>query len=426
VFLVPRSVPRVARYTLLRQWRAELFAGVVEGTLGLASFVAMRSLGADRWIAALFVTFGQLFWLAAPAWEAAFARFHSRQAFLWMGMAANAPLIAIALVDPAEGRAAWHLPLFTAVIILAAAVDAAYVPHRGALLRANVPEAVRGRLYSLLSTVSKLSSIAAAKAGGWLLDRDPGWMRVIFPIAGACGLAEHWILSRIHWHREGRPAVRRWGGPRSALAAAADAWRETARILREDRAFFVFESGFMLYGLGFLMSTPVIVVYAERDMNLRYGQWASAQGLALPVAQILTTLACGRLVNRLGVVRISAIAFALLAVFFAAMPFVAGANHLIALYLLFGAAMALVNLGWALGPLSFAPPGRARSYITVHVLFVGVRSAIAPFFGLWLAEKVSRQAVFALSAALVAAGCATLVALARRAGRGTTGGPLAP
>src|ERR1043166_8964678 len=117
-------------------------------------------------------------------------------------------------------------------------------------------------------------------------------------------------------------------------------------------------------------------------MRLTYGEWASAQGLAQPVAYVLTILLWRRLLDRLGVVKTSAAAFALLAVFFATMPFVAGAGQFAALYLLFGVAMALVNLGWSLGPLEFAPAGKARAYTTVHVLAVGIRSAVAPFFGL--------------------------------------------
>ena len=74
-----RSIPRVARYTFARQWPADACAGAVEGLLGLAAFAAMRSLGAGPWVASLFVTFGQLFWLLAPTWEAAFAAADGRR-----------------------------------------------------------------------------------------------------------------------------------------------------------------------------------------------------------------------------------------------------------------------------------------------------------------------------------------------------------
>jgi hypothetical protein len=77
--------------------------------------------------------------------------------------------------------------------------------------------------------------------------------------------------------------------------------------------------------------------------------------------------------------------------------------------------MALVNLGWTLGPISFAPPGQARSYTTVHVLFVGIRSAAAPFLGVWLSREIGIRPVFLVSAALVSLGCLTMLRLSRRA-----------
>jgi MFS family permease len=412
--LVPdRSVPRVARYTWARQWKAELCAGAVDGILGIASFTAMRALGAPDWVAALFVSIGQVLWLAAPMWEAAFARFHLRQSFLWMGLAANAPMLLVAFVDEDSVRDGWGLRLFAAAVIVAAAVDAAYVPHKNALAGANYPAAVRGKLFATLSVISRASAIAGAKVSGWLLDADALWLRVLFPVAAIFGLLEHWALSRVHWHRAGRPRVRKWDGTASALAASADAWRETRRILREDRAFLVYEIGFLLYGFGFLMSNPVITIFAVHDLHLRYSEWTSATGFAQPLAYAFTIVAFGRALDRFGVVRTTAAAFGLLTVFFALMPSVSTASGLEARYLLFGVTMALVNLGWTLGPISFAPPGRARSYTTVHVLFVGIRSATAPFLGVWLYGRTGAAPVFLASAALVALGCATMVRLSR-------------
>src|SRR6185295_1046060 len=238
---------------------------------------------------------------------------------------------------------------------------------------------------------------------------------LVFPMAGVFGMFEHWRLSRIQWHKDGRPVVRMWTGARSAWSAAADAWRTSARIVRTDRAFLAYETAFMLYGVGFMMSSPMLVVYAERDLALTYGGWTWAQGFAMPLAQIVTTLACGRVVDRFGVVPASAASFGLLAVVFISMMFVRTGGELVAAYAAFGVAMALVNLGWSLGPLAFAPQRAARSYVSVHVLCVGVRSAFGPFLGLWIAERTGGvMSVFACSAAAVALGCVVMTGLARR------------
>jgi len=415
VRLLDRSLPRVARYTFARQWPADACAGAVEGLMGFAAFAALRSLGAPAWIAPLLVTFGQLLWLFAPTWEAAFARFHFRAAFLWMGFVANAPLLLVAFVDPNASDTRLGLGVFSAAVMIQAAVDAAYVPHRGALLTANVPQAVRGRLFAVLSTISKFSAIASAQVGGRLLDLGDAWMRVVFPAAALFGMTEHWLLSRIRWHKDGRPAQRRWTGARSLWTATTAAWRTAGRILSTDRAFLQYEIAFMLYGLGFMMTMPMVVVYAERDLSLSYREWTWAQGVAMPATQIATTLLCGRVLDRFGVVRMSAAAFAMLTFVFASLLFVASGPALVAVFAALGVAMAVVNLGWSLGPLAFAPPRAARSYVTVHVLCVGVRSAFGPFLGLWIAEQSGGvMTVFVCSAASVALGCVTMTSLARR------------
>jgi hypothetical protein len=117
----------------------------------------------------------------------------------------------------------------------------------------------------------------------------------------------------------------------------------------------------------------------------------------------------------LGFGRPTATAFALLSAVFVSFMFVHSGGHLAAAYAAMGVAMAVVNLGWSLGPLEFAPPRQARSYVTVHALCVGVRSAFGPFLGLWIAERTGGPlSVFACSAACVMLGAVVLAGLPRR------------
>ncbi len=414
--LVP--VPRVARYTWSRQWRAEAFQGVAEGVFGLAPFVAMRSLGAPPWVAPLFTVFGQALWLAAPAWEVVFARFHARHAFLWMGALANAPLLAIAFLDVTpigeHGRGTGNTTLFIGAMAILYAVGAAKIPLRAALIHANYPRAIRGWMFGWLSTISRVTMIASSKLGGLVLDRDARWLRVVFPLAAIFSFGEHWVLSRITWHRHGRTEVRAFRGIATARAAIADGWRRSGRILREDHAFRTFELGFMLYGMGFLASFPMIAIYAERDLGLSTNEWTWATGFAHPVTYVVTIALLGRVVDRLGVVRATGFAFLFLSGFFASLPLVTGAGGMVAAYAALGFVMAAVNLGWNLGPLHFAPIGQGRAYSTVHMWCVGGRSAVAPFIGYVLSEVFSIRVAFLVSAGMVVTGAVTMFALARR------------
>ena len=414
----PRGIPAVAAYTWQRQWRAEAFIGLCSGILGLASFVALRSLGAPTWVVPLITVAGQVPWILAPAWEPLFAKIHPQRAFLWLGVLSKGPLLLVALVEVtrtgAQGHGSGDWRLFLTAVVLFYLVDGAYIPHRGALLRANFPTPVRGRMFGLLSTVALVASILANRGGGWLLDGDPAWLRVLFPVAAVCGIAGHVFLSRIRWKRDGEAPASFGPGLRAGAAALAKAWRQAFVVLGKDRDFRAFEVGFMLYGFGLLMSTPLLIAYAEEHLRLSTNEFSWAQGTVQPLAHLGSVWLIGRLSDRLGLVRTTALSFLVLVAFFAAMPFVGSASGLIPLYAVLGVAMAGVNVGWNLGPLRFAPEGRSRTYTSVHVLLVGVRSGTAPLLGYALGSLTSYDVAFALSAALQAVAFATLWRLSRR------------
>jgi predicted MFS family arabinose efflux permease len=247
----------------------------------------------------------------------------------------------------------------------------------------------------VLSVVSRGASIASAKAAGFLLNADPRWLRVVFPVAGVLCFAENTVLSLIRWRRGGRT--------RTVGAGFREAWKRSARLLRDDAAFRRYEIAWSLYGVGFLMSTPMIVVFGESDLQVSYNEWTWAQGVAMPIAGILGTVPAGRLVDRLGPVRTTAVSYFLLTVFFALIPFAATATHLVAAFFVWGLAMAGVGIVWNLGPLSFAPEGEGRRYAAAHVALVGLRSVVGPPLGYLIAETVSLRATFVVSAVMVAA-----------------------
>jgi predicted MFS family arabinose efflux permease len=254
----------------------------------------------------------------------------------------------------------------------------------------------------------------AAKGGGWLLDHDPRWLRALFPLAAVLGILGHVFISRIRWRRDGEGPEVPEPGVRGALAAMGRAWAQALRVLRRDRDFFLFEAAFMLYGFALLMSTPLVVIYAEGDLGLTYGEWTWASGFASPLAQLASVFLVGRLSDRLGLARSTSLAFLLLVGFFAVLPLVTGANGLIASYVALGVAMAGVNVGWNLGPLRFAPIGRSRTYTSVHVLLVGVRSGTAPVVGYLAMKTFGIRITFGVSAVMMALAFLLMWWLARR------------
>ena len=148
--------------------------------------------------------------------------------------------------------------------------------------------------------------------------------------------------------------------------------------------------------------------FAEGDLGLSYGSWTSARGVAWPLGIMVATPFAGRLCDKIGVVRSTALAFALLGFVFVSMAFVKTEFGLIAGFAFFGIAMAGVDVGWSLGPLHFAPEGRSRSYVGIHVSMVGVRSLFAPFFGYTMLKEFGFQTACLVAASMVMCGSAML------------------
>lgn len=394
----PRQLSRVGRYTWRRHARAQVASGLAEGILGLASFAAMRSLGAPSWIAPAMVVLSQASWMLSPMWEHAVAHTAPNRAFRIFGAFSLLALLGVAVVDVqptarGNGYGVGDLYLFLACYALCYVSFGGQIAQRGALIRANYKAENRGRVFGMLSVVSRGAQIASAKAAGLVLNTDPRWLRVVFPLAGVLYFLENSLLSLIRWRRGGRT---REPGP-----GFREAWKRSARLLRDDREFRMYQIAWSLYGIGFLASTPMIVVFGESDLQVSYNEWTWAQGVALPVAGIVGTIPAGRLVDRLGPVRTTALSYLVLTVFFVLIPFATSATHLIAGFTLWGLSMSGIGIVWNLGPLAFAREGEGRRYAAAHVALVGLRSVIGPALGYAIAETVSLRATFAVSAVMV-------------------------
>jgi MFS family permease len=414
-----RRRPRVVAYTWSRQWPAEALLGLFGGVVNLAGFCAMRSYGAPDWTPQLLIVVGQGPWVLAAIWPRILGHVPRPRLFGRLGWFAKGPLLLVALADVAstgpEGRGHGDAWLFVLAVLLVYNAEAAFTPHRNALMRANYPLEIRGRVYGMITSVAVLSAMGAAILAGILIDRDARWARVVFPTAAVLGLVAHAMLARIRWRREGGeppPSEARMG----FLEALRDGWTSTWRTLRDDRDFRDFEVNFILYGLGLLAAVPLIVAFAEKDLGLSAVQWTAADRFVLPMTQLLVFPLVGRLTDRMGVVRVGALAFAVVGAFFVAMLFVTGPRSLTAAYVLYGVCMAGVNVSWALGPMLFAPPGAAHHYAAVHMAMVGIRSAMGPVLGYLVATQASFHAALVMAAGFEAVAVARMWALARRRG----------
>ena len=401
------AMPRVARYTWRLHWPAAMVAGAGYGIIGLSAFVFKRSLGAPEHYVPGLIAIWQATWILAPVAGNWMERADPQRLWRWIGVASGLPLVMVAVVDVeprpwlGAGAGSGNFLVFVLLLGVHYLVGVFYIPHRGALMRTNYPIEVRGRMFGLREALAIVGMITTARIAQHLLDQDPRWLRVLFPVAGLLFGGGLFLKGRIRWRHQRRP--KRKEQERGGIGVAL-----------RDKRFLVYEGAFMFYGFGFLMAWPLLVIFMESELRLDYNEYTWAQSVAMPVAQLTAIFFWGRLADRIGVVRMVSVAFSLLVFFLCAVPHVTGLQSLILVYVLFGGSMAGVMIGWSLGPLHFAPEGRGHAYTAVHFSFVGIRSVIAPFLGYAVKVWTGSYALgFYAAAGFMLLGALTMAYLAR-------------
>jgi hypothetical protein len=87
--------------------------------------------------------------------------------------------------------------------------------------------------------------------------------------------------------------------------------------------------------------------------------------------------------DRIGAVRTSGLSFVLLAIYPIGLIFSFTVPAVAITTVIYGTAMAGVNIGWMLGPVALAPnKGAVAQYVAIHATLVGIRGTVGQFVGM--------------------------------------------
>ena len=142
-------------------------------------------------------------------------------------------------------------------------------------------------------------------------------------------------------------------------------------ILRRDRGFRRYETAYMSYGLAFMMLQPVIPIFLVERLHVDYAQASNARGLIFYSMVFVFSPIFGRLLDRSDPVKLSIFAFLLLSLFPIALMFATSVRAVYGAFVVYGIAMAAVNIGWTMGPIYFAGKHDSAAYMGAHVALVG-------------------------------------------------------
>jgi hypothetical protein len=250
---------------------------------------------------------------------------------------------------------------------------------------------------------------------GYFLDINGNVYKLIFPIAGIFGILVYWSLARMITlsmdDYSGKDKVRKSHyNFRLIKDIAVLPLRNTLRIFKENRAFLRFEAYFFLYGMAFMVLSPVIPVFLVDDLKLSYSPISFAKGLIFHTALILVTPLMGRYHGTGNPTKFCAYVFSILALFplvlvsskyFAASGLITNTEITVYIsYFIFGFAMSGVTIAWTLSSIFYAPKNEVSNYQAVHITLTGVRGVFSPALGYAVMKVFEIEYSFYLSAFL--------------------------
>jgi MFS family permease len=422
---------QLERATSRRYYLATVFQGIWTTGQYLFPFVLAKSLGAPGWLVTLSVVLETSGMTLGLYWSQLMAGGGRRRWLLWSGIGGRLVLIAALLVHTASA--------FVVLLAVVYFFISVVFPAQNSILQDNIRPHRRGTVFGRGALVQHLTAAVASVAVGAVLQRDPDLFRWVYPVIGILGFGFPLILSRLPRPETGalagsgaavvsitpgEPAVVDAAAWRRLINALTAPFREAGETFRHDRAFFWYETNFSIYGVAFIMLSPVVPLYFTEVWRLSYQDITMARVLITSLGVALLGPPAGRLMDVIHPARLCALAFGWLALFpllLAFGPLVlplapVGAAYLA--FVVFSVGMAGVHVGWNVGSIAFAPPGKGGHYQGIHVAMVGIRGVLAPVLGYVLLRWLGYRAVFLTAAVLFLAASASSMLLGRRLAKG--------
>lgn len=263
-------------------------------------------------------------------------------------------------------------------------------PAYTSLMRDIYPDRARGRLMGYVRVGTQTLMFLATMAAGRLIDHGVSF-QLLFPFAGMLGIGAALAFSRV------RPIpVEAPPPPGPADHGYAAFVLDTLTILRDNVGYRWFALSVFFYGFGNLMVQPLYALYQNDRLHITGTQIANLANFASLVA-IAGFFFWGRQMDKWGASR--TVMFGIL--LFSFVPIVYMISPTIPMLFVAAALMGFgsscIELAYVQNILSYAEPGRAAQYQSLHSLLLGLRGVAAPLVAVRLLHGFGYQTVFAIA-----------------------------
>lgn len=387
---------------------SQVFNGIAIGIILLQDVILKKTLGgSDFEVMILTLLVSSAFLFSIYGSELVNRSKSRARTILMIGIAAKSFLIILPLFEN---------PVYYIVCIaMGAYLDSLLLSIWNIVFKHNYTQENRSRLYSYATSIQTIFVLAVSTASGYFLDLNGQLYKVLFPVAGVFGIAVYYSLAKMvslsmdDYHGRTRTGKTHYSA-RLLKDIAVLPVRNTIRIFRENRPFLRFEAYFFLYGMAFMVLSPVLPIYLVDNLKMNYAPISLAKGFVFHSALILFTPLMGRFHGTGNPTKFCGYVFSILALFPLMMisaGYLSSAGIIpdmnITVYIsffIFGFAMSGVTIAWALSSIFYAPKNEVSNYQAVHITLTGVRGLFSPALGYAVMRLLEIEYTFYLSSFL--------------------------
>ena len=325
---------------------------------------------------------------------------------------ASAACLAVAILFPS-------LPVYLIGTATGMVLASLVIPLLTQIYQDNYGASERGTLFTRAAVVRIGSCAAFAYVGGWLLEQDMANAPVLLFVF-VCAQVFAAICVGNFPARSGSSAV-----PVNAKGKV-NVWH-ALHFVRDDALFRRTLISWMFMGMGMLMIVPLRVEYLvnpKYKLGLTPVMVAFIMNIAPSLIRFFFSPMWGRLFDRLNFFTLRIILNGFLSVSMLFFFHSRNVPMLLFATVLFGIGTAGGDVAWNLWVTKVAKPEHVGDYMSVHLLFNGVRGLIAPFLGFYATQFLPIQWVTYGAIAFMLTGCLVIVPEARHLFQKRPGKPI--
>jgi MFS family permease len=367
--------------------------GMVFSMVQFGEVIARKSLGASGLQITLLTMSMPVAAITSLWWGRLIEGRQQKYILIFVGAAGYLIMSTGAFLNDINHMISMHLIFFLAFAL--------FGPAENRILQQHVAPDKAGKTFGNASGYRMAVSALVAAGTGYWLNHVEGGYRNIYPIVALIGFVGLGIFATIpiKSNKKLKPVPINFGlilGP----------VKDVIILLKRRPDYLRFELAFMLYGMAFMMTLPVVPLFLVDDLGLDYATIGIARGTIPQVVMILAIPLLGRVFDRTTPHKMAAAVFPLLALYPAVLlmtPSLEGWHQRVALYFafgLFGAAMSGVMVLWNVASLRFSGKEDAGVYQSVHIAFTGFRGMFAPLLGLGSMHLLGKTTALMISASL--------------------------